>query len=166
MILTQTEVQTRLNYDATTGLFIVRTTARGRRFIGQLAGTVMKDGYIRIRIDNNKYLAHRLAFLYMTGAWPDLDKEVDHIDGDRANNAWTNLRLVTKSQQAMNRKRPSVNTSGYKNVEWSLAQQCWFAKVTVYGITKTKYGFKTPEAANEAAIILRNTLHVEYANHG
>ena len=55
------------------------------------AGEIGSDGYLHIEIDGQDCLAHNLAWLYMTGEWPP--GEIEHIDGDKLNNAWANLRL-------------------------------------------------------------------------
>ena len=56
----------------------------------------MRTGHIRICIMRVKYLAHRLAWLYVTGSWPSQD--IDHIDGDPTNNRFANLREVTHQE--------------------------------------------------------------------
>jgi hypothetical protein len=55
-----------------------------------------------------------VIWLIVTGEWPP--GEIDHCDTDGTNNAWRNLRPATPSQQKMNRKIQSNNTSGYKGV--------------------------------------------------
>lgn len=69
---------------------------------GKIAGHIRPDGYRIIRINGQKYYAHRLAFLYMEGELPA--KEVDHIDRDPSNGRWANLRHATSSQNKFNRE--------------------------------------------------------------
>ena len=104
--LEQSELQAQVNYDPNSGLFTRRTaTGRwGRSKPGTLLGIAMPKGYIQVPIGHRKYLAHRLAWLYMTGAWPSA--YIDHIDGDRANNRWANLRDVPANINCQNRKAP------------------------------------------------------------
>jgi hypothetical protein len=82
------------------------------------------DGrYVRITFEGTLYLAHRLAFLLMTGHWPH---EVDHIDGNGLNNRWANLRDVTHSENLINRQRPNKNnTSGVRGVFWNKTRGQW-----------------------------------------
>ena len=65
-----------------------------------MGGTSHPSGYRQIRIDYENYLAHRLAWFYVHGAWPD--GEVDHIDGATDNNRLVNLRVVTRQQNRWN----------------------------------------------------------------
>jgi hypothetical protein len=96
-MLSQEELKALIHYDPLTGIF---TRNKGKRK-GTLAGYI-NGRYCVIRVSMQKYYAHRLAFLYMTGRMP-LD-QVDHIDGDCTNNVWSNLRQATQSQNNMNRR--------------------------------------------------------------
>lgn len=70
----------------------------------QVAGCRSYDGFVRIYVAGSVYLAHRLAFLYMTGAFPA--HLVIHLDGDRSNNRWDNLREATRQDLAASRQIP------------------------------------------------------------
>lgn len=115
--LTLQRLRDLLHYDPITGLFtwkVNRPAGPNTRYAGDLAGTVNKvSGYVVICIDCVDHYAHRLAHLYMTGAWPD--DEIDHKDLNRSNNAWLNLRPATKTQQRFN-QRGKPNRSGFKGV--------------------------------------------------
>lgn len=95
-------LKTILHYDPETGIFTWKIkTRRGQQNIGDRAGHVSpKSGYRTIRIDGKLYRAGRLAWLYMTGAWPK--KIIDHRDRDRSNDRWENLREATRSQNNSN----------------------------------------------------------------
>lgn len=92
----------RLDYDGETGIFTWKVTLRGGSAIaGRRAGKLhIRNGYRLIKINQRCYSEHRLAWLLTNGAWPDAD--LDHIDGDRANNRISNLRKVTSSQNNWN----------------------------------------------------------------
>lgn len=100
--LTAERLRERVFYDPETGIFTWKTMPiNQQRRIGQVAGCLKRHiGYWRIWIDDEEYLGHRLAWLYMTGAWPT--KDIDHRDRNRANNKWDNLREATSSQNAAN----------------------------------------------------------------
>lgn len=127
-MITVEELHKTLRYDPDTGLFYWKIAAyRNVKKPGDVAGLPKKNGYSQIRISNKTYAAHRLAFFYMTGAWPVM---VDHIDGDKGNNQWSNLRECSGStQNNANMRVPSRNTSGIKGVSWSTTYGKWYASI-------------------------------------
>ncbi len=122
-----------LKYDSESGLFTwkVRTSKRVRK--GQIAGTVKNDGYVRIRIDGSLYLAHRLAWLYHYGTFPE--NEIDHINRNKSDNRIENLRDVDRITNAINKDLQSNNTSGVVGVRWHCKSCRWQAYIGVNGKT-------------------------------
>src|SRR5674476_365717 len=102
-MLTYEEVASMLAYDPTTGT-ITRLYSAGGMPAGGVCGTVAFNGYITLSIKASMYYAHRVAWLLMTKQWPSSSAIMDHIDRDRSNNKWNNLRVVTYSQNACNAK--------------------------------------------------------------
>ena len=91
-----------LNYDPETGAWTWRNpNPRSGRYVGQEAGWVDFRGYRIIRVDCGSYRSARLAWFYMTEEWPEL--EIDHINRDRSDDSWTNLRSVSSTQNLRNR---------------------------------------------------------------
>jgi hypothetical protein len=110
MRITAEQLREMLHYEPETGIF----RWRKGRIAGALAGMPL-NGYIRISLgEHGAEYAHRLAWLYMTGEAPA--KFVDHIDCDRANNRWANLRLATPDQNRANTRRQARNSAGAKGV--------------------------------------------------
>jgi hypothetical protein len=95
------------SYDVDTGIFIRIADLGIRARIGSRAGWITGDGYYSMSIKCRKYRAHRVAWLYMTGKWPP--HQIDHINGDRLDNRWGNLRLATNSQNQWNSKPVRAN---------------------------------------------------------
>lgn len=87
-----------------------------------------------IGVDGTKYLAHRLAWLYMTGEWPEF--EIDHINRSRADNRWDNLRKADRREQSGNIALPSHNTSGRKGVCWDKSRGKWIVHIKIDGRQK------------------------------
>lgn len=92
-----------------------------------------KHGHSQIGLDEygHNFMAHRLVWLYVHGEWPTMD--LDHINGESGDNRVDNLRLVTKSQNMMNQKVRTDNTSGIKGVSWAEKSKKWYAYINVKG---------------------------------
>jgi len=115
-----------LSYSPETGEFTWKV-ARGRCSAGSTAGYDTGRGYIGIRINKRCTYAHRIAFLLMTGSEPKA--QVDHINGDRSDNRWVNLREVTCAENMMNRQVSGRNKSGVMGVFWNTGKGKWTAKI-------------------------------------
>ena len=126
---TAERVRELLVYDPDTGVFTWRANRSNCLAGTQAGGTTHAGGYRLIGIDGTKYLAHRLAWLYVTGAWPE--EEIDHIDGQTDNNRFINLRPASRVQNAQNAKRDVGATSKHPGVCWGINRQKWSAKIRV-----------------------------------
>jgi HNH endonuclease len=112
-----------IHYEPITGVFRWLVAINKKAVIGRNVGGVNKSlGYVVLGIAGKRYYAHRLAWFYMTGAWPDM---IDHRDGDGLNNKWENLRIASKRENAMNSKKSATNKSGYKGVSWHIGAKKW-----------------------------------------
>jgi hypothetical protein len=157
-----------LEYDPLNGFFRWKKPEQRKRtrLRGWFSGGKSGD-YKNVSIMNSYWKAHRIAWLLQTGNWPS--GEVDHKDGRKSNNVFTNLRDVPHSENAKNRKFYSVNKSGaigvYKRKGSTLTQKPWRAAIRVGGKLKNLGSFFTIEEAAEA----RKFAEVEYGfhpNHG
>jgi hypothetical protein len=126
--LTQERARELVAYDPETGLFRW-TVGRVGCSAGAVAGSACTNGYRRIKLDRREYLAHRLAWFWMTGAWPS--REIDHANGDKSDNSWRNLREATRSQNKANTRARSDSASGVKGVRWHRGK--WRASIEVDG---------------------------------
>jgi hypothetical protein len=141
-------------------------TARNTRFAGKEAGhrhvcTVGKT-YLQVRIDGALHYAHRIAWVLTNGPIP-AGMQVDHIDGNGANNRLDNLRLVTASANKRNQRRLVTNTTGYTGVYANKGQ--FYARVTVDNRLVTLGRAATAAAAYE----IRQRYNREngfHENHG
>ena len=112
-ILTQKRLKELFSYNPTTGIFTRLIATSSNAKAGDVAGTSC-HGYIRICVDSKQYLAHRLAYFYMTGDWPP--NMIDHRDNCKHNNAWTNLRPATQAENQLNSSAQKNNKLGHKNI--------------------------------------------------
>ena len=124
------------------------------------AGSIHKTGYRHITWMNKPQKAHRLIFMLHHGYMP---KEVDHINGDRADNRIENLRAVNRSENQCNRGVLTSNTSGYAGVSWHKKSQAWVVRVMKNGKTKVSMYVKDLELAGLVATEARSLYHGKYA---
>lgn len=129
--LTVERLRELVRYDPLTGVF-TNIAPRKKVRVGDRAGT-RESGRWVITIDYRHFPAARLAWLYMTGAWPT--NQVDHEDRDPLNDAWLNLREATNKQNQENRSLDGRNKSGVKGVHWSNARSKWVAQIRHNGKT-------------------------------
>lgn len=107
------------------------TLAGPRKVRGKLAGCVNGNGYMLIQINNRKYCVHRIVWLIVHGKWPK--GEIDHINGNRADNRLVNLREVTRQENCQNAALCSNNTSGVAGVHWHKRNKKWVARLRIGG---------------------------------
>jgi hypothetical protein len=158
--LTAESLRGSLAYDPATGEFRWKMSTPSRRE-GQEAGSINGGGYRVIGIGGRLYYAHRLAWLYMTGSWPE--NLIDHVDMVCSNNRWDNLRSATVSENLCNRGAPKNNTSGLKGV--SKRSEGWGAFIAMDGSHKSLGLYPTKEAAHEAYCREAERLHGEFARY-
>jgi hypothetical protein len=115
-LISHCDLKRLLHYDPQTGAWtwLARSGPGSHVRPGDVAGTVNKAGYLRIRVMSVFYMGHRLAWFYMTGEWPAA--EVDHRDCDPSNIRWDNLREATSSQNGANKRVYANNALGIKGV--------------------------------------------------
>ena len=131
--------------------------------LGRVAGSQHADGYLRVNVGGRSFLAHRLIWAIMTGRDPGVT--LDHRDGDRSNNRWTNLREATRSQNAMNRGPRSDCSSGVRGVHWHKASNMWAASISAGGVSQHLGLFRSKDEARAAFIAASDALHGEFAAH-
>lgn len=160
---TAEQIRTTCHYNPETGLFV---RIKKRTWIGNwrdcysvpTAKTV--HGYLQMNMNGWPYLVHRLIFLYMEGNFPDAD--VDHVNGDRMDNRWTNLRLVTRQDNLRNQGVRTDNTSGQIGVHLDKRSGKWFAYIGVGGGKRESLG--TYETFEEA-VTVRKDAEFRYGYH-
>lgn len=137
-----------MSYDPDTGIFIWRRKLNRSVCVGSRAGGMQTGGYRRIVIDKVGYCEHRLALLYVTGAWPI--EQVDHRRGIRDDNRFAELRPASHGENMRNRKRQGNNTSGFRGVSRYSNSTRWRANIRLNGTRRYLGCFTSPEAASQA----------------
>ena len=130
-LLTQARLKELMHYDPINGIFTWLLSPNNSVKVGSIAGSRNKDGYIHMWVNGARFRAHRLAFLYMEGYFPE--HQVDHIDRNPSNNIWSNLRHVGKSCNMLNRGMDIKNTSGVKGICWKEDRKKWHGQIRYKG---------------------------------
>lgn len=148
-----------LNYDPITGLFIWKRNRGGGVKAGDIAGRIGVNGYRYMCIDSKQYLAHRVAWFISNGKWPD--GEVDHINGDVADNRLINLRDVSPHTNKENIRKAykSKRSSNMLGVFKSPGRKKWRAQIRVNGKSIHLGCFSTEMDAHLAYLRKKRELH-------
>ena len=155
-MITQSRLKELLHYDPKTGVFTYRVKTSYRVEIGNVAGCDNGKGYLQIRLDAVLYKAHRLAWLYMTGAFPALG--VDHENGIHGDNKWDNIREATKKRNGENQRKAHKNsTTGLLGV--TNRGNKFRATLHTEGVRHYLGDFNTPEEAHAAYVLSKRKLH-------
>ena len=130
--LTQDKLKGLLNYNPETGIF-TRAVDSGRNNCwkkGSVSGYFdASNGYVKVSLLGKRYYAHRLAWLYVHGKFPE--NKIDHINHNRTDNRLCNLRTVSNTDNSRNCSKQANNTSGTTGVVWDRDLLKWSARIMV-----------------------------------
>lgn len=152
----QNELKSKLTYCPDSGIFTKKKN-------GKIVGAKHRSGSIEISINRKKYQAHRLAWLYVYGKFPN--NSIDHINHIRDDNRIVNLRDVTTTENNRNMSRRKDNTSGVTGVVWNKLEKRWKAQISINGNT---IGLGTFVLFSQAVDARKNAeiFYCFHENHG
>jgi len=143
-----------LDYNQETGEFRWKVPGNRNARVGEIATKPFSGGYLSIRMHNEQFLAHRVAWAWMMDEWPTA--MVDHENRVKNDNRWLNLRSATQSQNIQN-SNSRANMTGYRGVRKQGDR--YAASITVDKKTIYLGAFATAEEASEAYMKARKALH-------
>lgn len=151
-----------LDYDPETGAMTWRASPANNVRVGDEVGSVNSEGYRGTKLNGRHVTVHRLAWLLMTGEWPD--DQIDHINGNRADNRWRNLRQASARENASNTR--TRQASGYRGVYPNprCKRKKWCATIRADGRCVYLGGYETPEAAAAAYDAAAKQIRGEFAS--
>ena len=157
MLVTQNLLKEFVSYNPESGVFIWLKGYNNRN-VGKVAGMIDCEGYRCIKFKGRIFRAHHLAWMYMHGEFPN--SVMDHVDGNRANNAIANLRVVTFAGNSQNQKIAHKDGKyGLLGVDKLSHRKLFRARIATNGKRVTLGYFKTSEEAHEAYVEAKRKLH-------
>lgn len=138
LLPSQQELNERFSYNEETGVLTFKNH-NYKSYEGKVVGYKQANGYVVVNYKGKKYRAHRVIWMMMTGEDPK-ELTIDHIDGDKSNNTWSNLRIATDSQQQHNKRY-----RGYRKTPWG-----YTVRILINGERVTLGTFKTEHEAQSA----------------
>ena len=158
--VTQTELMHMLDYNPATGVFLWKNPSKYQvSQKGKVAGRIDSGGYRQIAINKKRYAAHRLAWLYVYGKWPEA--LLDHKNLVKDDNRIENLRECTLINNCWNRRMRSDNTTGLKGVTPSYKGK-FGSYIAVEGKNIYLGYFDTAEEAHAAYVVASKKYHGEF----
>ena len=154
-VITREVLHELLCYDEHTGVFTWRVSPSDRVKAGAVAGRLNSTGCIDIRIKGSDFKAHRLAWLYVHGVLPPA--QIDHINGNRADNRLTNLRPATNAENQQNRKPLWHNATGFVGVRKTPTGK-YVASIRIDGAKRHLGTYDTPQEANKMYIETKRSI--------
>lgn len=162
-MITQKRLKELLHYCPDTGVFTRRVRTSNSVVVGGEAGHVCKrSGYRLISVDDVLHRAHRLAWLYVFGSFPD--NQLDHISRNRSDNRLANLREATNAQNCQNTRLRKDNTSRAKGVHWYKARRKWQVYINLNG-KRSFLGYFSEKAEAIAAYVSASQQLHPYGEH-
>lgn len=156
------ELRRVLAYDPATGVLTWRVDRkRGAIRAGTRAGAVTHSGARHIYFRGKFLPEHRLAFAIVTGRWPE--HEIDHVNGQPADNRAVNLREATRIENCRNSRTRSHNGTGLKGAKLDKRRGTYRARIVIHGRETSLSGFRSAEAAHAAYCVLAGVHFGKFA---
>ena len=140
---------------------------RGAKMLRQCLNS--QNGYRYVGLYRNgeritKSVHRVVACAWLNNQEATIDSVIDHIDHDKTNNHFSNLRWCSRSTNLRNRRLNRNNTSSYKGVSLSTNGRYWIVQINdAIGKQKNKYFSVSLPDAKVRAINCRKQLEI---NHG
>ena len=155
-MITQSQLKELIHYCPDTGVF-TRISSPYKAKLGVIKTCSNGNGYFQITLLGKAYLAHRLAWLYMHGKFPE--EQLDHINGNKIYNRLLNLREATHAENMQNVGAQRNNKSGFKGVSYYKRYSKWRARIRADGKLTHLGHYNTPELASQAYEAAAKTIH-------
>lgn len=146
-MLTQQRLKQVIHYDPDSGVFSWIVPRVGPKTRDNVAGSYAGSKYRFISVDGRRYMASHLAWLYMTGELPGF--VIDHINQNKIDDRWCNLRRSDHSKNRANTGLRSSNTSGIRGVHYDRKSRKWVMQIRCRDRKYVSYHTTAENAARE-----------------
>lgn len=153
------EIASEFYYDDNLGVLRYLSGPRA----GFIAGSRQSAGYMCVRMNNERYLLHRLVWKLHKNTEPE---EIDHKNNNRNDSRIENLREASPKKNRQNMSKPKNNTSGLKGAYFRKYDQRWFSRIGNNGKSIFLGYFSSAEEAHLAYQKAAENLYGEFANFG
>ncbi len=157
------ELNDKYRYCPDTGKFYAKKSIPKHKKAGAEVGHLNGSGYVMLSFEGRQVRAHRTAWFIHYGEEPK--GQIDHINGDRADNRIGNLRVVTNQENQMNKRVQSNNKGGTQGVYWDERRGKYQVHLKVDGVKKALGRFKDWHEAVYAHWYAKMDAGYHY-NHG
>lgn len=164
-----------ISYDPETGqltwlerpLRFCKSDSEQRRWNSRCANkeaktTKNESGYLRLKLFDVVYKAHRVCWALYHGKWLDEGLFIDHINNDPSDNRICNLRAATSSQNSKNQRKIKRKTSSLKGVFWSRKEGAWRSRLIHEGKSYNLGLFSDEQLAHKSYCKLAEELCGEF----
>jgi len=159
--LTHEEAQRLFHYDPETGI-VTRKVDMFKFKAGTVVGRKRGCKYFMFSIFCKSYLLHKFIWFYQTGKWPE--EEIDHINRNKLDNRWCNLRKCSSWGNSLNRPVRADNISGIPGVSKHKASEKWQVRISVNRKNKHIGLFEKFSDAVKARYFAEQELNYSEAN--
>jgi len=135
----------------------LRWAPRKHACSGRIAGGSVGNGYRGIDFFGARLLCSHVVWALTHGAWPT--NQVDHIDGNRQNNAPSNLRLATPGQNCQNVSKARGKSSRFIGVSWDKRECKWVAYIKIDRKLRNLGYFANEEDARDRHLLAKQQIH-------
>jgi len=155
----QKDLRALFDYDARSGsLLWKKPPSKSSVKSGTAAGGIKSGGYISIKLNGLDYKAHRLVYVWHLGEIPST-AQIDHVDGNKANNRIENLRICSASENGRNRPAQANNTEGLKGAYLHENGRSWQSVIRFQRTNHFLGLYKTKEEAHRAYVTAARAIH-------
>jgi hypothetical protein len=161
MSLSNEDVRELFYYNEDTGVLLWRNHRNAKARAGSAVGSIHRTGYRITMINKKNYAVHLLIWQFV---YEEIPNQIDHINGNKADNRLCNLRACNASENGRNKRLQSNNSTGFKGVSFCIREGSYQATCRWNGSKKWLGYHATAELAHAAYVKFASQNHGAFYN--